>query len=109
MPLPGCPIVAGHYLEATGDLSRIRGWWQSIARAIEWLTYQDVTGSGLISVAPSTDWMDAALTRSGRTLHVNVLYGWAIDSAVSIAAALGEPLETPVPDIDEPDRRLVLA
>ncbi|HEY5651796.1 MAG TPA: amylo-alpha-1,6-glucosidase, partial [Acidimicrobiia bacterium] len=93
------PIAAGHYLEATGDLSRVRGWWPSVSRAVGWLAYQDVTGSGLISAAPSTDWMDAALTRSGRTLHMNVLYGWAVESALEIAAALSEPFETPVRDI----------
>lgn len=93
------PITASHYLDTTGDLARLRGWWPSIAGAVEWLAFQDVTGSGLISVAPSTDWMDAALTRSGRTLHMNVLYAWAIDSAAEIAARLGEPFEPPVPDI----------
>jgi glycogen debranching enzyme len=82
-------IIAGEYLAATGDLDRARGWWPTVEAVMRWLAYQDVTGSGLISVAPSTDWMDAALTRSGRTLHANVLYAWAAQASAAVADALG--------------------
>jgi hypothetical protein len=85
------PIVVAAYIESTGDEDRAAQWWTACLRAMQWLAHQDVTGSGLVSVAPSTDWMDAALTRSGRTLHMNVLYAWASDSMVRIAAALGRP------------------
>jgi glycogen debranching enzyme len=93
-------IVASEYLDVTGDVTRLRRWWPTIRSAIDWLAHQDVTGSCLISAAPSTDWMDAALTRSGRTLHLNVLYAWAIRSASRVAEALGEDFQMPVADID---------
>ncbi len=92
------PIVVAEYLSATADIDGVQRWWEPVRSAIRWLSYQDVTGSGLISVAPSTDWMDAALTRSGRTLHLNVLYAWAIRSTVEIAGALGEPFDPPLVD-----------
>lgn len=83
-------IVAGEFLTSTGDTERTRAWWPTVTAAMRWLSYQDVTGSSLISAAPSTDWMDAALTRSGRTLHLNVLWFWAATAHERLAAALGE-------------------
>ncbi|HSJ28001.1 MAG TPA: amylo-alpha-1,6-glucosidase [Acidimicrobiia bacterium] len=83
-------IAVGRYLGVTGDAERTRTWWPAVQNAITWLGYQDVTGSGLVSAAPSTDWMDAALTRSGRTLHLNALYVWAVRSGEQIACELGE-------------------
>jgi len=85
------PIVVAAYLRVTGDTGRVRGWWPAVTAALSWLQHQDVTGTGLISAAPSTDWMDAALTRSGRTLHLNVLYTAAITAHDEVAAALGKP------------------
>jgi glycogen debranching enzyme len=82
-------ILAAAVVEAVGDLRD--GWKSGIEAAMRWLSYQDVTGSGLISAAPSTDWMDAALTRSGRTLHLNVLYAWAARSASELGLAGPEP------------------
>ncbi|MDH3247714.1 MAG: hypothetical protein OEQ47_02060 [Acidimicrobiia bacterium] len=93
------PIVAAEYLAFTGDIRRSMRWWPAIEASIRWLSYQDVTGSGLVSAAPSTDWMDAALTRSGRTLHLNVLYAWAIRSAEAVARSLGEAFAPPVADV----------
>jgi glycogen debranching enzyme len=85
-------IVADAYLAATGDVERVMTWWPVARRAISWLDHQDVTGSGLISAAPSTDWMDAALTRSGRTLHLNVLYAWSVAALERIGRRLGEAI-----------------
>jgi glycogen debranching enzyme len=93
------PIIVAEFLAATGDVERTRTWWHAATRAIGWLAHQNVTGSGLLSVAPSTDWMDAGLTRSGRTLHINALYAWAIDATTTTATALGEQFDPPVPDI----------
>ncbi|MEX2653891.1 MAG: amylo-alpha-1,6-glucosidase [Acidimicrobiia bacterium] len=91
------PIVVAAYLDATGDIGRVRGWWPQVLAGQRWLAHQDVTGSGLISAAPSTDWMDAALTRSGRTLHLNVLYAAASAATDHVAAAIGEePQDAPV-------------
>ena len=86
-------IVAAAYLDATGDVDRVRTWWPAAVKAVSWLDHQDVTGSGLISAAPSTDWMDAALTRSGRTLHLNVLYAWSVASLDCIGRRLGEEID----------------
>ena len=83
-------IVVDAYARATGDLDRVRTWWPATQQAMSWLEHQDVTGSGLISAAPSTDWMDAALTRSGRTLHLNALYAGAAASRARLGTALGE-------------------
>ena len=83
------PIAVEAYLSATGDLERVAGWWPAIESSIRWLRHLDVTGSGLVSVAPSTDWMDAALTRSGRTLHVNALFAWSLAAIQRIADVLG--------------------
>ncbi len=82
-------IAAGAYLARTGDRPRVSGWWPTVTGALHWLSCRDVTGSGLVSAAPATDWMDAALTRAGRTLHLNVLYFWAAQAASRLAAELG--------------------
>lgn len=83
-------ILAGAVSETTGDDELLARQWPTVAKAINWLRHQDVTGSGLISAAPSTDWMDASLVRSGRTLHLNILYHWAASSAARIARSIGE-------------------
>ncbi len=87
-------VLAGAYVERTGDGGRLERWWPAIVAGMDWLSCQDVTGSGLVSAAPSTDWMDAALTRSGRTLHLNVVYYWAARHADRLARLLG--VEPPV-------------
>lgn len=96
-------ILAGRFVTVTGDTEAARRWWPAVVTALDWLAHQDVTGSGLISAAPSTDWMDAALTRSGRTLHLNVLYAWAAAEAARLAHRLGE--EAPI-DADQLSRRV---
>jgi hypothetical protein len=96
-------ILAGRHFAVTGDLDRAGRWWPAVERALRWIAHQDVTGSGLISAAPSTDWMDAALTRSGRTLHLNVLHAWAAREAATTAGRLGRA--APV-DPDEIRRRV---
>ena len=83
------PIAAEAFLDATGDAARIDRWWPAIDSAMSWLRHLDLTGTRLLSVPPSTDWMDAALTRSGRTLHVNALYAWAQSSFERLAGAVG--------------------
>lgn len=106
------PITAAAHLEVTGDHQAAERWWPAVEASVRWLRHQDVTGSGLISAAPSTDWMDAALTRSGRTLHLNVLYAAAEEAAGRMASVLGQdfqPLDIrsavdawfwPVPGVD---------
>lgn len=88
-------ILAGAVLAATGDSALARAHWPSVSRAMSWLRHQDVTGSGLISAAPSTDWMDSSLVRSGRTLNLNALYHWAALAAhrVALAADAEQPCD----------------
>ena len=83
------PIAAEAFLDATGDSARIERWWPAIDAAMAWLRHLDLTGTRLVSVPPSVDWMDAALTRSGRTLHVNALYTWAQASVERLGSAVG--------------------
>lgn len=87
-------ILTAAVLEMTKSKKLAADHWPEVSRAMRWLGHQDVTGSGLISAAPSTDWMDSSLVRSGRTLNLNGLYHWAALSASKIAAAVGE--EPPV-------------
>lgn len=82
-------ILTGAVLTTTGDTAIARRHWPSISRAMNWLQHQDVTGSGLISAAPSTDWMDSSLVRSGRTLNLNALYHWAAAASEKIAGVIG--------------------
>ncbi len=82
-------ILAGAVLAATGRPGLLEPHWDGIVSGLGWLRHQDVTGSGLISAAPATDWMDSSLTRSGRTLNLNVLYYWAALAASRIATDLG--------------------
>lgn len=81
-------ILAGAVLTATGRTDLVEPHWDGIVSGLRWLRYQDVTGSGLISASPGTDWMDSSLTRSGRTLNLNLLYYWASVAASHIASAL---------------------
>ncbi len=92
-------ILVSAVLETTGDTHLVAQQWPTVSSAISWLRCQDVTGSGLISAAPSTDWMDSSLVRSGRTLNLNVLYAWAARSAEKIALAIGERVPVEAQDL----------
>lgn len=83
-------ILTSAVLEMTGSSNLAADHWSTVSNAMRWLRHQDVTGSGLISAAPSTDWMDSSLVRSGRTLNLNGLYHWAALSAAKVARAVGE-------------------
>jgi glycogen debranching enzyme len=92
-------ILAGAVLAATGRTDLVEPHWEGITAGLAWLRHQDVTGSGLISAAPATDWMDSSLTRSGRTLNLNVLYYWAAAAATRIASALDREAPADAEDI----------
>lgn len=91
-------ILTGAVFEVTGSADLAIDHWPEVSGAMTWLRHQDVTGSGLISAAPSTDWMDSSLVRSGRTLNLNALYHWAAVSAAKVARAVGEK-----PPVDSED------
>lgn len=82
-------MLADSAVTRTGDMSLAREIWPTVAQAMRWLQAQDVTGTGLLSCAPATDWMDSSLVRSGRTLHLNTLYHWAAKAAYRLAGRVG--------------------
>lgn len=86
---PWYVILVGAVLASTGEVTPAEVHWPKISRAMSWLSHQDVTGTGLISTAPSTDWMDSSLVRSGRTLNLNALYHWAALAARRVANTVG--------------------
>lgn len=91
-------ILAGAVFATTRDTAIARNHWGPVAKAMNWLRHQDVTGTGLVSSAPSTDWMDSSLVRSGRTLNLNALYHWAALAAERLARVVGA--EPPVDPTD---------
>lgn len=82
-------VLASAVVDKTGDVSLARQIWPTVVQAMRWLQDQDVTGTGLLSCAPATDWMDSSLVRSGRTLHLNTLYYWAARAAHRLAVVVG--------------------
>jgi hypothetical protein len=92
-------IMAGAAWEATENLELAKETWESVEGALRWLGAQDATGTGLISAAPATDWMDSSLVRSGRTLHLNVLYSWSARAGEIVAEALGKTAPVDSADI----------
>lgn len=108
-------VLASAVVDRTGDVSLARQIWPPVVQAMRWLEDQDVTGTGLLSCAPATDWMDSSLVRSGRTLHLNTLYFWAARAAHRLAVVVGT--DPPVDPVDikwrvnllfwpDPDRRI---
>ena len=93
-------VLAAAVVRVTGDLRLAKESWETVRRAAGWLMAQDVTGTRLVSVAPATDWMDSSLVRSGRTLHVNVLFHWAAVAAGELSTVVSEP-----PPVDAADLR----
>lgn len=83
-------IALGEYTNATGDEQIAAELWPAALRALEWLSYQDVNNFGLVDSPAASDWMDSSLSRSGKVLHINVLYYWAARHAESMADVLGE-------------------
>ena len=88
-------VLANAVFQKTSDLSLAQELWPTVEQAMRWLRYQDVTGTGLLSCAPATDWMDSSLAKSGRTLQMNTLYYWAAKAARQLATdlAVTEPLD----------------
>ena len=82
-------IALAEHVEATGREAVAAELWPSVERALRWLRYQDVTGTGLVASPAGGDWMDGTVRRAGRVFHVNVLYWWAATGAARLAARLG--------------------
>ncbi len=76
-------VLAGRYLERTGDIATIRALWPHIDAALRWIVeYGDVDGDGFVEYARSTD----------RGL---VHQGWK-DSHDAVFHADGAPAEGPI-------------
>lgn len=82
-------IALGQHVAATGRAAVAEELWPAALRALQWLTAQDATGTGLIESPAAGDWMDSSLNRSGRVFHVNVLHHWAAETAALMAGRLG--------------------
>lgn len=86
-------IALWDYVRATEDIATASQLWSSVVRSVDWLGRHDTNNFGLVDSGRATDWMDSSLSRSGKVLHVNVLYYWCVTSAIRIAAALEERLD----------------
>lgn len=82
-------IALVHHVDSTGRADIARRLWPDVCRALTWLGYQDVTGTGLVDSPAGGDWMDSSLNRSGRVFHVNVLAQWAARGAGDLGRRLG--------------------
>jgi sucrose-6-phosphatase len=91
---PWFVIALADHVATTGRVAIGSELWASVERALGWLAYQDVTATSLVDSPAGGDWMDSSLNRSGRVLHVNVLYHWAAASAARLARLIGA--EAPV-------------
>ena len=87
-------IALAEHVAATDRLPIAEELWPDVERALRWLTYQDVTNTGLVNSPAGGDWMDGTVRRAGRIFHVNVLYWWAAAGAARLADQLGR--ETPI-------------
>ena len=81
-------IALVHHVDSTARTDVARRLWPDVQRALTWLSYQDVTGTGLVDSPAGGDWMDSSLNRSGRVFHVNVLAHWAASGAADLAHRL---------------------
>jgi hypothetical protein len=82
-------IALAEHVDATGREAIAAELWPNVERALRWLAYQDVTGTGLVDSPAGGDWMDGTVRRAGRVFHVNVLYWWAARGAARLAERLG--------------------
>lgn len=85
-------VALAEHVAATGREAIAAELWPNVERALRWLSYQDVTGTGLVDSPAGGDWMDGTVRRAGRVLHVNVLYWWAATGAARLAERLGTAL-----------------
>ncbi len=81
-------IACADHIAATGDHEFRDTVEPAVRRALIWLRSQDATNTGLINSPEAGDWMDSSLSRSGRVLHVNVLYRWALLAWEAVDPAL---------------------
>lgn len=78
------------YFKQTDDSEFLRRHAAGVKKALNWLLYQDVDNSGLISTQEAGDWMDLFPVR-GKVLYDNALYYGALRGGEIIAVKLGEP------------------
>lgn len=76
------------YHKQTGDLEFMKKHAVSVKAALNWLLYQDVDNSGLISTQEAGDWMDLFPVR-GKVLYDNALYYGALRGGEIMAVKLG--------------------
>ena len=88
-------VALERYVRATGDTDTLRKLWPHAREAFGWLRYQDATGFGLVDSPEAGDWIDSTLSRSGKVLHVNVLYAAAARALMAMASQVDERIDVP--------------
>ncbi len=81
-------IAALHYAEQTGDEAFVIESWDSLNRAMQWLTEYDTDDDPLLRQAAFSDWADT-ISRTGKVLYTNVIYWKAVFEMGRWAAVLG--------------------
>ena len=67
-------MLAGLYLERTGDLDTIRAIWPNVKAALAWIDdYGDLDGDGFVEYARMTE-TRARATRAGRTASIRIFH-----------------------------------
>ncbi|MBI4328515.1 MAG: hypothetical protein HY685_01455 [Chloroflexi bacterium] len=92
-------IALHHYVRVTRDKTTLQNLWPRALAAFQWLQHQDANGLGLIDSPEAGDWVDSTLNRSGKVLHVNVLYAAAARALAELGSRLDQPLSTRPDDI----------
>jgi glycogen debranching enzyme len=82
-------VALDEHVTAWDDAPLAAELWPAAARALSWLAHQDVTGWGAIDSPAAGDWMDSSLNRSGKVLHVNALFAWALRAGERLAGRIG--------------------
>ncbi len=77
------------YFKQTDDREFLKCHEGGIKKALNWLSYQDVDNSGLISTQEAGDWMDLFPVR-GKVLYDNALYYGALLGGAIIATKLDD-------------------
>lgn len=67
------------YLKRYRDNSLIKKYNSNIKRAINWLSYQDISENGLLAQLPTTDWQDAFPHKYGYTINTHALYYFVLN------------------------------
>ncbi len=81
-------IAILHYAAQTGDQDFLRGHWEQLRRALDWVGQHARDADGLLHQGAFTDWEDT-ISRQGKVLYTNVVYWKALHEMGLVAEQLG--------------------